>query len=169
MRRSVRFLSGLTLALTAVSILLFVATLYTWSAMFQVRDIAQKMEEIGAFEKRVNNRLDLFNNGIQSQIDKTNSGIANIHVQLSKSVSDTRDALADINAAATQLSRRVNANSTGSLGEDSSNQPALRQVRRSVSGRSQTTSDAEMPVDAGQTGFRRLIEPNGSVRYEMVR
>jgi hypothetical protein len=166
LRRSVWVLSGFTLALTAVSVILFAATLYTWNVISQVRDISQKMEEIGAFEKRINSRLDLFNNGIQSQFDKTNSGVANIQVQLSKSISDNRDALTDISAAAAQLGRQINAYPPG---ENDAYQPAPREVRLSAPGRSLTKSGAEVPVDAGQLSFRRIIMPNGSIRYEMVR
>jgi hypothetical protein len=171
MRRAVRVLSGLTLALTVVSVILFVATLYTWKAISQVRDLERKIDDIGVFEKRISNRLDLFNTGIQSQIEKTNSRISSIQVQLDKSISDNRDALTRLDAAAAQLTRRINAYPpAGSLGEANTDQPASLPVQRSVPGRSQTTSGAvDVPAHAGQAGFRRIIEPNGSVKYEKIR
>lgn len=154
----------------AVSVVLLAATIYTWNAISQVRDLERKIEEIGLFEKRLNSRLDLFNTGIQSQIEKTNSRISSIQVRLDKSISDNRDALTGLNDAAAQLGRRINAYPpAGSFGESDANQPAPRQVRRSAPGLPQTDSGAEVPVDAGQPGFRRIILPNGSVRYEMVR
>jgi len=171
MRRSVQLLGGLTLASMAVSAILIVATLYTWKAISQVRELERKIEDIGLFEKRLSSRLDLFNTGIQSQIEKTNSRLSGIQSELDKSVSDNRNALARLEAAAAQLGRRMTAlPAAGAFGEDGANQPAALPVQRSAPGQPQATNGGEgVAVDAGQAGFRRIIEPNGSVKYEKIR
>jgi len=171
MRRAVRLLWALALASMAVCAVLLVATFYTWNAISQVRDLERRIEEIGLFEKRISNRLELFNTGIQSRLEKTNSRISNIQSELDKSISDNRKALTGLNAAAAQLGKQIPAYSpAGSFGEVGANQPAALPVQRSVPGQAQTTSGSDdAPVDAGQAGFRRIIEPNGSVKYEKIR
>jgi len=170
MRRAVRVLTGLALASLAVSVILFIATLYTWKAIFQVREIERKMEEIGLFEKRIDNKLDLFNAGIQSLIDKTNSRISNIHAQINKSVSHNHDTLIGLDAAAAQLGMRFNSDfPAGTFYRNYANQPAPREVRRSVPGRSQIAGDTGAPLATGLPRYRRIMALDGSVRYEKVR
>lgn len=63
---------GVTLVIAALNA---VAAMHLYKVTAEVRDIDQRLSELSAFEKRLIQKIDGMNNGVQSQFDRVNSNI----------------------------------------------------------------------------------------------
>lgn len=63
---------GITVAIAALNA---VAAMNLYKVTAEVRDIDQRLSELSAFEKRLMQKIDGMNNGVQSQFDRVNNQI----------------------------------------------------------------------------------------------
>lgn len=160
---SVTILSVLYLGALLASVLLLFATLNTWEMVSKSEKIVEKLQEIDKFEKRLSERLDVFNGGIQNLIQDSNSRISVLENTMRKSESQQKELIGDLRRLANELEASVFSGAASNAlpvarQAPVGSQPAVRSVNRS-------RSDA----NANPTpGFRRIDNGDGSVSYEKI-
>lgn len=160
---SVTILSVLYLGALLASLLLFIATLNTWETVAKSEEIAQSVQEIEQFEKRVSERLDVFNAGIQTLIQDSNNRIFALENTMRKSEGQQKELIDDLRRLADALEQRVFTGATSNVLPESSQAPAVSQPAVRSVNRSRSDSNAN-PTP----GFRRIDNGDGSVSYEKI-
>lgn len=177
-RRALWILSALYAAAVAVCVLLLLASIYTWRGMAEMRETAARIDQIADFERRINERLNGFNAGVQAMIDETNSRISTIRSEIESAAVSSREATAQLKALTDQLQLRLDSmrweSARADDGDGTDAAPPPREVRRSVPFRQPEAEAKNAPAAAkpqvtASPAFRRSIAPDGSVRYEKVR
>ncbi|MBA9023961.1 hypothetical protein [Aminobacter ciceronei] len=169
--------SSILLLLTAVSM---IVAFQMWGMLSETRELAEKLGNLGGFEKRVVDRLDSFNVGVQSLIDRTNGRLEEIRVEAEKAAKLSQESAQRIGMATDQLEMRMNSFALQSDdGEAIDFGPAEQPVTRSAPGRNAAVA-AELlagqpeatqgnPAPLASQSFRRTTNADGSVTYEKVR
>jgi hypothetical protein len=180
LRRATWVLSAFSCVLLVLTVATWIIASQMWGMLAETRELAGKLENISGFEKRVVSRLDNFNVGVQSLIDKTNGRLGQIQSEAEKASKLSQDSAQRIRIATDQLEMRMNSFAMQpGLEEQVDYEPPSQPVTRSAPGRVATAASApaanQPPASAGEPAaqgsqsFRRITNADGSVTYEKVR
>ena len=169
----VTLLCGSAMLVTAMNL---AAATYLYRTSGEIRAIETRLERLAEFEKRMKDRLDLVNTGIQSQFDHLNRGLegrfSEFHAGVDRFERDLKSlqteietgsdpfALADlpVNYAAEMPSAEI-ADAASEIEKTSA--PANAAPPR----RKKTTA----PFRGANTAYQRIEAPDGKVYYRKVR
>lgn len=168
LQRNVRVLMALNAVSVAVTILLFVGLFFSWSATSELNQIRQQLAGLEQFEKRISGNVNLMNTGIQSRLSRIDQRIGQIQsgvrlmriergdqdipIDKLKTVIDEDIDFFHSSTAAVMFSPALSAQTSGRF-ETASNVPRV------------TISQSSDQAD-GSALFRRIVTPDGKVRYE---
>ncbi|WP_305989321.1 hypothetical protein [Roseibium sp. MMSF_3544] len=168
LQRNVRILMALNAVSVGVTVLLFVGLFFSWSATSELNQIRQQLDGLQQFEKRISSNVSLMNAGIQSRLSKIDQRMS----QIQAGVRMMRIERGDTDLPVDQLKTVVDENidyfhpSTSAL----MFAPTVTSVgnggfETTRSGPQVTVSRAQDPAQ-GSSLFRRIVTPDGKVRYE---
>jgi hypothetical protein len=167
-RNATWILGGTVAVLAGFAVILMIFAVKLSDGLAQSREVTEKLQRVDEFERRIVARLDSFNAGVQSLIEKTNGGVYNIRSEVEELTKANREAATSIRSTAAELQARVQSMGGGSeLTEDIAPQP----VYRSVSGGASPQPSAAVTeaVASGAANFRRITNPDGTTTYQKVR
>jgi DNA-binding ferritin-like protein len=174
LRRATWVLSGFSFVLLVLTVVTWMVALRMWGTLSEAEQLAERLGNLGDFEKRVVSRLDNVNVGVQSLIKETSERVEQVRSEAEKATKLARESGDRITAVADRLDMRMNSFALQSdgeampdFGEDS--QP----VTRSAPGRTPDVDPAETAEAAspseGSKSFRRVTNADGTVTYEKIR
>ncbi|WP_428641265.1 hypothetical protein [Roseibium sp.] len=146
----------------AMAIVLFLGLVYSWTATSELRRIQADLGDLEAFETRLNEKINLMNTGFQNRLERTDDRIESLRSELmtlNATLQETgaylENEIRDLRADTQALSAAAGAGSSLTLpGGSPAGVPAAG-----------NNSFAQQP----SAMFRRVVTPDGKVRYEKRR
>lgn len=136
-----------------LNLLLLTVLIFGWSTSRDVRALTAELKEIDSIEQRISKSIQGMNSGIQHRLDLLQSGVDGNNRSIAR-LDDLIEGLAENRFAATSAVKApsVSVSSEG----PAANSAANISVQRNIDG----------GIAPAQAMFRRIVEPDGRVRYE---
>ncbi|CTQ52063.1 hypothetical protein LP7551_00580 [Roseibium album] len=169
-QQNIRTLIALNVVSVSVAILLFFGLLFSWATIADLNQVREEIDGLKQFEKRIAGNVDLMNAGIQNRLSKIDQRIGLIQSDIRLISTGNRGS----NETIEQLSTIVGDSNEffGAAPAEVMLTPAL--TSREASGFVPRQSGAGIGVSIspspaqpdGSSLFRRVVTPDGKVRYE---
>lgn len=163
---------GYLLLVSAVIVGLIVGFFYLWSTVSEMRKLQAELNEVRQFEKRILQKLDVFNQGLQNRLEESDRKIqqlTDMNAELSEQISQIPDQLPTNNYAAPPVADPL----AGTVETGSESQAATAPKPRRLSApkpkkRKTTSQGSSRTVTRKVPRYRRIQQPDGSVKYEKI-
>lgn len=170
LQRNIKILLALNTVSVAVAVLLFVGLFFSWSATSELSRIRQQIDGLQQFETRISGNMDLMNSGIQNRLSRLDQRISQIQsgVRLIQSDVGTEvqvDRLKTVVDSNIDFFHPATAQMMFSP-ELAANGASRFELARAAPTPRVTVSRQPVPQAQGASLFRRIVTPDGKVRYE---
>lgn len=162
----------LTLVTIFASVVALLASMHILTSIAELRRIEARLVALDDFEKRVFNRIDTSDAGVQNLIDLTNSRISSIRPDIEEAAAKNRENAAELQATveslrelADRIEQQIQAQAQARAErpvETSKTISVPRDYSAGVTSAPQSTPEAS-------PSFQRVEGPDGSVTYKKVR
>ena len=170
-------LFGFSALVFIAAVMLSVLSYRNMRASEEVAALMAKVNEVGAFETRIAEKLERSNVGVQTLINETNNRISFLQGQVSSLPTDTRAIVSELDAIAknliaipAQLATAPSLEPQFEAGEPAPAAPrAAPRPKRINVAEALTAANAAAPMPKASKSFRRIVAEDGTVRFEKIR
>ncbi len=143
----------------AVAVILLFGLIYSWSSTSELRRIRAELSDLQEFEDRITDKINLMNTGFQKRLEGTDDRIE----RLRSEVMTLNATLKETGAYLEDEIRDLRADTQAMSGAAASGGNSL------PSGVPSVTVESGSPSFQSSAQFRRVVTPDGKVRYEKRR